>query len=117
MRVDQDSMPVDQVSIEEINHALVVTPQFHRLDASVAPGFRDLVAPRLHDRHLVVFALENVEFMDSSGLGSLISLLKQLPAGGVVRLAKVSVALQKVLRLTRLDRVLQSYPTVALAVE
>ena len=110
-------MQADQVGIEEINHALVVKPQFRRLDAAVAPEFRDLVAPRLTDRRLVVFALGNIEFMDSSGLGSLVSLLKQLPAGGVVRLAEVSVALQKVLRLTRLDKVLQAYPTVALAVE
>ena len=55
--------------------------------------------------------------MDSSGLGCLVTLLKQLPAGGVVRLAQVSTALQTVLRLTRLDKVLQSYPTVDLAVE
>jgi hypothetical protein len=34
----------------------------------------------------------------------------------VVRLAEVGAALQKVLRLTRLDKVLQSYPSVALAV-
>jgi anti-sigma B factor antagonist len=110
-------MQADQVAIEEINHVLVIRPQFHRLDATVAPAFRDLVAPKLHDRRLVVLALEHIEFMDSSGLGSLVSLFKQLPAGGVMRLAEVNVALQAVLRLTRVDKVLQSYPTVALAVE
>jgi len=106
-----------QVDVEEIHHALVVTPRFRRLDAAVAPEFRDHVAPQIHDRRLVVFALGNIEFMDSSGLGCLVTLLKQLPAGGVVRLAQVSTALQTVLRLTRLDKVLQSYPTVDLAVE
>jgi len=106
-----------QVDIEQINHACVVTPRFRRLDAAVAPEFRDHIAPKIQEQRLVVFALGNVEFMDSSGLGSLVSLLKQLPAGGVVRLAEVSTALQTVLRLTRLDKVLPAYPTVALAVE
>jgi len=105
-----------QVCVEEINSALVVTPRFHRLDAALAPAFRDHVAPRLRDRRLVVFALGNLQFMDSSGLGSLVALLKLLPAGGVVRLAEVSSALEKVLARTRLNNVLPVFPTVALAV-
>jgi anti-sigma B factor antagonist len=104
-----------QVDVEEINHALVVTPRFRRLDAAVAPAFRDHVGPQISSRRLVVFALGNVEFMDSSGLGSLVALLKLLPAGGVMRLAEVSSALQQVLRLTRLDKVLQAFPTLDLA--
>ena len=106
-----------QIDVEEVNNALVVKPVFRRLDASVAPAFRDHVAPHLANRRTVVFALGNVEFMDSSGLGSLVSLLKLLPAGGVVRLAEVNAAIQKVLKLTRLDQVLRAFPTVAQAVE
>lgn len=105
-----------QVDVEEINRALVIKPCFRRLDAAVAPAFRDHVAPQLAERRLVVFALGNIEFMDSSGLGSLVSLLKLLPAGGVVRLAEVNDSLLKVLKLTRLDKVLQAFPSVALAV-
>jgi anti-sigma B factor antagonist len=104
------------VDIEEIDNALVVTPRFHRLDAAVAPAFRDHVVPRLRDWRLVVFALGSIQFMDSSGLGSLVSLLKLLPAGGVVRLAELSTALEKVLARTRLNNVLPVFPTVALAV-
>jgi anti-sigma B factor antagonist len=106
----------DQVEIAELHNALVVEPRFHRLDATVAPAFRDHLVPRLRDRRLVVFALGNIRFMDSSGLGSLVSLLKVLPAGGVVRLAQVSPALEKVLTRTRLNNVLPVFPTVALAV-
>ena len=105
----------EQVDVEEINNALVVKPRFHRLDAAVAPAFRDHVAPRLRDRRLVVFALGSIQFMDSSGLGSLVSLLKRLPAGGVVRLAELRPVLEKVLTRTRLHNVLPVFPTVALA--
>jgi len=106
----------DQVDVEEIGNALVVTPRFHRLDAAVAPAFRDVVAPRLRDRRLVVFALGNIQVMDSSGLGSLVAMLKLLPAGGVVRLAGVSASLEKLLKRTRLSNVLPVFPTVELAV-
>lgn len=106
----------DQVDVEEVGNALVITPRFHRLDAAVAPAFRDLLEPRLRERRLVVFALGNIQVMDSSGLGSLVSLLKLLPAGGVVRLAEVNTALKKLLTQTRLNNVLPVFPTVALAV-
>lgn len=112
MQVDVE----DQVNVEEISNALVITPRFRRLDAAVAPAFRDHLTPLLRDRRLVVFALGNIQFMDSSGLGSLVSLLKLLPAGGVVRLAEVSTALEKLLKTTRLNNVLPVFPTVALAV-
>jgi len=94
----------------------VVTPRFHRLDATVAPAFRDHIEPRIRDQRVVVFALGAIRFMDSSGLGSLVALLKLLPAGGVVRLAEVNTALRKLLTQTRLNNVLPVFPTVALAV-
>jgi anti-sigma B factor antagonist len=106
----------EQVDIEELHNALIVRPRFHRLDAAVAPAFRDHLEPRIRDHRLVVFALGNIQLMDSSGLGSLVALLKLLPAGGVIRLAEVSAALEKVLTRTRLINVLPVFPTVALAV-
>ena len=106
----------EQVDIEELHNAFIVRPRFHRLDAAVAPAFRDHLEPRIRDQRLVVFALGNIQLMDSSGLGSLVSLLKLLPAGGVIRLAEVSAALEKVLTRTRLINVLPVFPTVALAV-
>jgi anti-sigma B factor antagonist len=112
----QSKMDMEElVDIEQVNNALVVKPRFRRLDAAVAPAFRDHIVPRLRDRRVVVFALGNIQSMDNSGLGSLVSLLKMLPAGGVVRLAEVSTALEKVLMQTHLDNVLPVFPTVALA--
>jgi len=106
----------DQVNVEEISNALVVTPRFRRLDAAVAPAFRDFLSTRIHTRGLVVFALGNIRSMDSSGLGSLVSVLKLLPAGGIVRLAEVNPSLEKLLKRTRLHHVLPVFPSVALAV-
>jgi anti-sigma B factor antagonist len=54
----------------------------------------------------VVIDLENVEFIDSSGLGALISALKALRSkDGVLSLSGVSEPVANILEITRLDRV------------
>lgn len=62
--------------------------------------------------HLVV-DLNDVEFIDSSGLGALIGGLKAARvAGGDLRIARPREQARSVLRLTTLDRVLRGYETV-----
>ena len=53
-----------------------------------------------------------VEFIDSSGLGALISGLKTArTAGGDLRLAAATEQVTSVLQLTNLDRILRVYPS------
>lgn len=101
-----------EIVIEEVGDALLVRPQFRRLDAAAAVEFRDKVGNHLEGRQLVVMALGAVDFVDSSGLGCLISLFKRLPPGGAMRLAEASPAVERLLKLTRLDRVLPSFGSV-----
>jgi len=61
----------------------------------------------------VVVDLGNVAFMDSQGLGALISCLKALKQGdGRIVLANLSEPVDSVLRVTRLRRVFDVRPTV-----
>jgi anti-sigma B factor antagonist len=61
----------------------------------------------------VVVDLGNVAFMDSQGLGALISCLKSLKQGdGRIVLANLSEPVDSVLRVTRLRRVFDVRPTV-----
>ena len=65
----------------------------------------------------VVADLSNVEWMNSSGLGILISGLTTLQnQGGSLKLACVSENIQKLLTITKLDRVLTPYDSVENAV-
>jgi len=67
-------------------------------------------------RRLVV-DMADVDFVDSSGLGAIVGVLKAARlAGGDLRIARPTSQLRSILELTMLDRVLRPYETVEEAV-
>ena len=84
----------------------VVKPQAHRLDAAMANNFKAEMKSIIDggSRHLVI-DFSGVQFMDSSGLGALVGSLKYMGAGGIIEIAAPCDAVQKVLRLTRMNKV------------
>lgn len=89
-----------------------------RLDMVSAPRLRAQLAElAAAGRARLVVELSGVPFIDSSGLGALISGLKSArQAGGDLRLAGPGEQAVSVLRLTTLDRVLVCHATVEEAV-
>jgi len=88
-----------------------------RIDAAAAPDLKAKIGARVEqgDQRLVL-DLTDVEFVDSTGLGALLSVVKRVPAGGQVALCGCRTALVDLMRLTRLDRVFRLYPSEAEAV-
>ncbi|MGD9740935.1 MAG: STAS domain-containing protein [Bauldia sp.] len=96
---------------------LVVVPGVSRLDASVAVPFKEGMAQLLADNpRRVVIDVGKVSFVDSSGLGAMVALLKRIGPTGALVLADVQPAVAKLLALTRLDRVFEIRKSVAEAV-
>ena len=85
-----------------------------RLNMVAAPAFKNLVEETVASGQTrIVVDLGQVTFIDSSGLGALISGLKATrQAGGDLRIADVPEQVMTVLRLTNLDRVLSAHATV-----
>ena len=82
------------------------------LDAWSEPDVRAALkaAPRRGERSRLVLDLAAVQRIDSSGLSTLLSVLKAArAAGGDVVLLSPSAAVASVLRLTRLDQILEAY--------
>ena len=104
-----------QVNIERLEgQVAVVTPE-GRLDLASASEFKQVLndAVNAGDRILVV-DLSKVPFVDSSGLGALISGMKATRlAGGDLRIAQVGEQARLILELTTLDKVMKVYSTVA----
>ena len=83
-----------------------------RIDAAVAIRFKDRMremtegaAPR------VVLDLEEVEFIDSSGLGAIVTSMKQMGEGQRLELAGLMPNVARVFRLTRMDTVFTIHGT------
>ena len=89
------------------------------VDVYTAPALRDRIADLLDSgQHQLVIDLGGVEFLDSTGLGVIFSLYRQLtPAGGQVVFASVSRPVQVVVQLTRTYKVFRQFPTVEAALE
>ena len=100
------------------NGATVVAPT-GRLDVAGAPALKDAITEVVKNGPpRVVIDLEGVSFVDSTGLGSVISALKQIRSNqGELRLAAPNQQVRVVLELTTLDRVFPYYATVEEALD
>lgn len=77
-----------------------------RLDAAIATAFKDSMRKTLREgQGIVTLDLSDVVFMDSSGLGALISVLKSMPDERKLRLYNPTANVMRVLKLTRMDTV------------
>jgi anti-sigma B factor antagonist len=100
---------------------IIVKPEGNRLDILVAAEFRTRLLELIDSgQHRVIVDLGGVNFIDSSGLGALVSALKTLKllkGGGDVRLANLQPPVVSLLEIIRLHRVFSSYPSVDQAVQ
>lgn len=92
------------------NDILIVHPDVHRLDASVAVSFQEKMADLISAGHTsIVLDLSGTEFIDSSGLGSIVSSLKRMNNTGDLILCGISKNVMAMFKLTRMDRVFQIF--------
>ncbi len=88
----------------------ILTPVTRRLDASVARAFREAVMKHIEAGHTrLLVDLARVDFIDSSCLGTLISLLKAINGKGEMALCTLNANIQTMFKLTRMDRVFTLY--------
>lgn len=85
-----------------------------KLNMASAPELRRVVAAASADGGVrIVVNLADTEFMDSSGLGTLVGCLKAArEAGGDLRIANVQEQVRMVLELTNMDRIFTPYASV-----
>jgi anti-sigma B factor antagonist len=96
----------------------VVTPHVEKIDASVAVEFRSRLAELVEQgENLIALNLKDVEFIDSSGLGALVSVYKRIENAGSIRLFAVQDGVRSIFELTNLDHVFAIHTTEKGALE
>jgi anti-sigma B factor antagonist len=98
--------------IEElkIGGVLCVKPLEKRIDASVSSDFKGRMVDWINQgNYRIVLDLAEVDFIDSSGLGAIVSSLKAIGAEGDLVVCNVRETVMSLFRLTRMHRVFQIF--------
>jgi len=130
-----EDRPPLRIDVTQHGDVTVVRPAGERLDLEVTGELRAVLLQLIKSGHKnLVMDLEDVLFIDSSGLGTLLSALKNLKMArerrkmlrpeasrrpvvrGDVKLARVQPPVATLLEIIRLHRVFMSYETVEEAV-
>ena len=87
------------------NDNLIIGLNEERLDAANARDFKDDLFKRIDNGNTnIVFDMSAISFIDSCGIGALVSALKKIGEAGDMKLSCVTPAVMTVLKLTRLDK-------------
>lgn len=101
-----------EVAVEKIADVAVAAIPFEELDASNVAEFKRDMATVLQTQTEVVLDLTRLQFVDSSGMGAILSCLRHLTAkGGDLKLCGMSRQVRTVFELVRMHRIFDIYAT------
>lgn len=102
-------MQLESTNVEGVP---IITVAESRIDAAIALPFKEAVmALPLAGADRIILDLRQVDFIDSSGLGAVVALMKHFAPGTRLDLAGLSPLVAKVFRLTRMDQVFVIHDT------
>ncbi len=107
-----------EIFIEDVGGVTVTVAAVDELDASNVAEFKSAMAPILEVRSQLILDLSRMRFVDSSGLGAILSCLRQLRAkGGDLKLCGMTKQVRAVFELVRMHRIFDIYATQQEAVQ
>jgi anti-sigma B factor antagonist len=108
-------MRIEQESRSGVTILSVMDP---RIDARVAPEFKRMMREVLDGgMSIIALDLSRVEFVDSSGLGAIVTLFRLIGRNGDLCISGAREAVLDLFRLTRMDKVFRLFPNTTAAVE
>ena len=98
---------------ETVGNVLIVRVLEDRIDAASAIQFKERMREIIQTpMPRVMLDLSQVMFLDSSGLGAVVAVMKLLGSERKLELAGLTPTVDKVFRLTRMDGFVTIHPTV-----
>ena len=99
--------------VEDVGGVAVVTLTEENLDARNAKEFKKAIAPMLQENTRLILDLSHLLFVDSSGLGAILSVLRTLNAqGGDLKLCGMTKQVRVLFELVRMHRIFEIFGTV-----
>ncbi len=107
-----------EIEERKVGNVLVVLPREKRIDASVSTGFKGRMVDWINQgNRRIVLDLSEVDFIDSSGLGAIVSSLKTLGNDGDLVICGIRETVMGLFKITRMNRVFQIFATESEAIE
>jgi anti-sigma B factor antagonist len=101
-----------EIAVNKVGSVAVALIPVDELDASNAGEFKRDIAPTLEANTHLVIDLSRLRFMDSSGLGAMLSCLRQVSAkGGDLKLCGMSKQVRATFELVRMHRIFDIFLT------
>ena len=101
-----------QIKLEQLQGIVIATPHVDRLDVRTVPEFREEMERVVAAHSKVVLNMELINFVDSTGLGALMSCIRKLnQKGGGLRLAGLQHQVTAMFRLVRMHKVFETFDT------
>lgn len=101
------------VEIIDLDGKTVVSISGRELMAGNVRNFKEAVAETLESRDKIVMDLGNLEFIDSVGLGALVTCLKRVrQRQGEIKLCRLSDSVGHLFHLVKLERVFQIFDSL-----
>ncbi len=110
LRIEKKAMEPD-ITILEFSGKITLTAERYDMEKMVD----DLVR---QNRRKFIFDLAGVEYIDSSGMGSIVQCFTKVKqAGGGFRVVGLQDRVRQLFKITRVDQIIPFYPTVPAALE
>lgn len=101
-----------QIQDRKIGNILFVKPLDKRIDSYVSNDFKGQMIDWINaGNKRIVLNLNNVDFIDSSGLGAIVSSLKAIGNDGDLVICGIKTPVMTLFSLTRMNRVFQIFST------
>ena len=95
-----------KINIEKKGILTIASLEETRLDASVAPDFKQRMEQIVAEGNTqIILDLSRLTFMDSSSLGATVAILKFMGSQGKIVISGASGVVLELFKLTRMDRV------------
>lgn len=105
------------VSFDMVKEIQIIVVEYKSLDASKVEDFIKLVSEEISKNKKNLIDLSKVDFVDSAGLGSLLSCLKKAKsAGGELKLFGLTKSVRSLFELMRMQKIFSIYDDRSMAI-
>ena len=107
-----------KIQFEKIGNVTVIRHLDARIDAVSAPEFAKQVKEQVDSgNNQLVLDMHNVNFVDSTGLGAIVSVFKAVAPDGKLILTSITGMVKDLFEITRIDQVINVVETEQEAIE